>query len=711
MSKICTTTILFISILIFPLSAISVRWFDSEWKCRRVVRIIRADEPESDVAVVDIYTGGLSQKDGSDFRVTDEEGNLLPYYIVFHERERMSMLAFQAKAQDVRYYVYYNNPNAEKPKEIWYPKCGMFFVTTRKSRPNFHPKNWKEMEQLIAESVELDGGRFQKRISNGHNPFGLSDGYISIYKGYISIPKDGKYGFATVSDDASFLFIDGKFVVSWPGQHTHNKGSRGEIHGEIELESGLHYVEYYHEDGTDEQMAYVAWKRPQDDRYKPIPKKTYPGILRARAGRCQKLRRKLVADFVPVKVNSIWVKDWEQYTLMRFQNLSKNGAKDVNLVSWDFGDGVTSSERALSRSVSERALSRPVIAPQHVYLSVGKYQVKLTVSDEANNTDTMQITVNVHYDDARRAAAGNIGEYYEIVKDYPMEKLSMEDLWQVGQFHYRQKKYEHAIKAGRLFFEKYGKSDQNRGYQSYLMSADLLMKSRKFAEAMDIYQQIDKTYNTPAWRLTAGMRIGDIYLKKDKYDDALKQYQSLLQSFKKTRGTRKLIKSLHIRLGDVYRRKGDFDVAQQSYYKMGKLKVQQPDIDKELELVKTGSLVETIEYYLSEDETDAALKIIDRLEWKFPQEKMNGYSSFLRGKAHFIAGDYWNAIDAFKDSMAVEKNDLHLPEAQWLIALCYDKLEKRDDAINAFKQLISRYSEHPLSYKAAEKLKEYGVIK
>jgi len=407
-----------------------------------------------------------------------------------------------------------------------------------------------------------------------------------------------------------------------------------------------------------------------------------------------------VADFVPVKVNSIWVKDWEQYTLIRFRNLSKNAAKDVKKVLWDFGDGVTSSERALSRS-----------NPQHVYLSVGKYQVKLTASDDANNTDTMRITINVHYDDAKRAAAGNIGEYYEIVKDYPLEKLSREDLWQLGQFHYRQKKYEETIKVGLLFFEKYGKGDRNRGYQAYLMAADLLMKDRKFAEAMEIYEQIDEIYGIPNWRLTAGMKIGNIYLIEDKYDDALEQYQSLLQSFRKKRGTKRLIKVLHVHLGDAYRRKGDFDAARQAYHEMGKLKTQQRNIDDELALAKTGSLIETIEYYLSEDETEAALNITNRLEWIFPQEKMNGYSSFLRGKAHFITGDYWDAIDSFKDSMAVEKNELHLPEAQWLMALCYDKLQKRDNAINAFKELIARYSENPLSYKAAEKLKEYGAIK
>lgn len=706
MSRICTT-ILLLSILTFPLSAVGARWFDQDWQCRRVVRIVRADEPDSDVAIVDLYTGGLSQEDGSDFRVTDEENNLLPYYIVFHERARMSMLAFQAKDRNARYYVYYNNPNAEKMEDKWHPECGMFLLTRRKSRPNFHPQNWLEMEGLIADSVELDGGRFQRRISNGYNPFGLSDGYLSIYKGYINIPEAGKYGFATVSDEASFLFIDGKLVVSWPGQHTHGGGERGEHHGEIELKSGLHDIEYYHEDGTGEQMAYVAWKRPQDDRYKPIPKKAYPGALRAKAGRCQKRGQKLVADFIPQKVNSIWVEDWVQYTLIRFQHLSKNGSEDVNSVRWDFGDGVTSSE--WSQSHSEEALSRS--APQHVYLSVGKYPVKLTVADDAGNTDTMQITINVHYDDAKRAAVGNIKEYYELVKNYPLEDLNMEDLWQMGQFHYRQRGYAEAIKVGRLFFEKYGTSAQNRGYQAYLMTADLLMKDRNFAVAIEIYKQIDETYNVPAWRLTAGMRIGDIYLIEGKYDDALKQYQSLLQSFNKKRGTKKLIKILYLHLGDAYRCKRDFEAARQAYYEMDKLKTQQPDFDKELELVKTGSLIETVEYYLSEDETESALKIIDRLEWKFPQEKMTGYSSFLRGKAHFIAGNNWDAIDSFKDSMAVEKNELHLQEAQWLIALCYDKLKKRDDAINAFRQLITQYSDNPLSYKAAEKLKEYGVIK
>ena len=76
------------------------------------------------------------------------------------------------------------------------------------------------MTKLIAASKGKDGARWQRRIADGYNPFGSSEYYISIYRGWVRVAKAGPYQFCTVSNKASFSFLDGKPLIHWPGQHT-----------------------------------------------------------------------------------------------------------------------------------------------------------------------------------------------------------------------------------------------------------------------------------------------------------------------------------------------------------------------------------------------------------------------------------------------------------------------------------------------------------
>ena len=139
-----------------------------------------------------------------------------------------------------------------------------------------NPRKVEEMAKLIADSKAKYGARYQRRVADGYNAFGSSDYYISIYKGWVRVPKAGKYQFCTVSNEASFSFLDGKELVHWPGRHTTDRGSRGEVNALVDLKEGLHYLEYYHEEVTLEQMAYLGWRPSADDGpFSPIPESFY----------------------------------------------------------------------------------------------------------------------------------------------------------------------------------------------------------------------------------------------------------------------------------------------------------------------------------------------------------------------------------------------------------------------------------------------------
>jgi 4-amino-4-deoxy-L-arabinose transferase-like glycosyltransferase len=86
------------------------------------------------------------------------------------------------------------------------------------------------------------------------------------WNGYISIPRDGEYRFATESDDGSWVYIDGKLVVDNGGAHPPIYKS-----GSMNLAAGDHrIIVRYFESGGGAFMR-LLWT-PPGEAEKPIPK-------------------------------------------------------------------------------------------------------------------------------------------------------------------------------------------------------------------------------------------------------------------------------------------------------------------------------------------------------------------------------------------------------------------------------------------------------
>ena len=91
---------------------------------------------------------------------------------------------------------------------------------------------------MLAGLAALDGGGYVDAVFDGYNRFGPSDDYVSVYSGFLNIPSDGEYSFATNSDDSSMLFVDGKPVAQYLGRHGPS-GTHGEHNGTAALKSGV----------------------------------------------------------------------------------------------------------------------------------------------------------------------------------------------------------------------------------------------------------------------------------------------------------------------------------------------------------------------------------------------------------------------------------------------------------------------------------------
>jgi len=188
----------------------------------------------------------------------------------------LSKVWFRMRVTDGTFFSSYATSNPFPVDNNDRPIVSRILDTTKKgimlyTRHNTigHAWNHRDFLKLIAASDFEYGHGVVPTINHSKNPFGSSDSYISIYKGWIFIPEEGDYWFATDSDDASELLIDGQVVATFYGVHGPENG--WSHNGKIYLTPGYHRIEYHHEDCLGGQTARAAWKKPGDKSFEYIP--------------------------------------------------------------------------------------------------------------------------------------------------------------------------------------------------------------------------------------------------------------------------------------------------------------------------------------------------------------------------------------------------------------------------------------------------------
>src|SRR5262249_54175689 len=93
-------------------------WHLPGWQARAVVEIPQPLADASvDSAAVKVLCQGRARPDGSDYRVLDAAGKPVPFQLAFHDASRYSLIAFRAANPRQRFFIYFDNPKAERAKE------------------------------------------------------------------------------------------------------------------------------------------------------------------------------------------------------------------------------------------------------------------------------------------------------------------------------------------------------------------------------------------------------------------------------------------------------------------------------------------------------------------------------------------------------------------------------------------------------------------
>lgn len=140
-------------------------------------------------------------------------------------------------------------PSSKEPPEPGLVARYYRFKTSLSDLPRLDGR--KEQLRKIEKTVDYES------TDRGFAGTSFTENFAVRWKGLIRIPEDGAYTFFTVSDDGSWLYIDGKPVVRNPGLH-----SMEEQRGKVGLKKGDHEIRVDFFEGSGGAGCKLLWEAP-----------------------------------------------------------------------------------------------------------------------------------------------------------------------------------------------------------------------------------------------------------------------------------------------------------------------------------------------------------------------------------------------------------------------------------------------------------------
>ena len=652
-------------------------WWDERWTCRKTVQVSPAGDYGEDLAAaVAFTTAGYLQADADDLRILDEAGQEVPYYVVASGFEDLCTVVFPVERPQQVFDFYYGNPRAKGPDYDWSPKRGLILEV--RTMGNGGINNWRQMVDLVRDSPEVQGRGLHHCVFDGHNRFGPSERYISIYKGYLYCPVSGEYDFATTSDDASFLFVDSDLVVQWPGQHGAVADARH--HAKARLERGVHFLEYYHADLDDRQVAEAAWRVPGQEGFVVIPPEAFVPLWWGQVTQYERFEEgdliKDPVDFSFWQESSVSAGDGLLSTLRFHIDSPSSTAREAR--EWDFGDGITSQDRS----------------PTHVYVRPGTYRVSLRLGGQ-KLTQAVRVWHNERISGA--APEDLARDYARRIEGYDLSVMAVEELlalWEFARLYAAPELERQALAA---LIDQPGSFRDPDASQVLLDQADALWMGGHYDIAVELLHRLGARYSQKEPALRALYNEGQYLLALGKRGEAHDAFESL----ERRTSDRPAYRALALTgIGDCHRFKGDANAARGSYLEAEK-QVEGPPGGR---AVAHGAYAQAALEYLRAGELDAALEQVALWESAAPSAKLDGYFSLLKTIALCKRGDVVRAYGEARDQYAANPEGNYAPHMLLLQGDCLALWQHSDEAAEMYRKLVDGYPESPLRPVAQHRL-------
>ena len=662
-------------------------WWNDAWQYRRTVEVepMAYQRPGGEAALVEFTTGGHIQPDGADIRVVGTaKKKLVPHQVVFvGPGDRVSVIFKHIRGMR-RYYVYYGNPKCKAEKSDWEPQRGLM-LETRPYRGG-GCANWKEMEQTLKQAGPPFGRAPTSTIFHGHNPYGPSANFVSIYKGWLNVPREGEWEFAISSAAASFLFLDDKPLVSWPGWH--GAASRAYHRAKRKLKKGLHRVAYYHVQRNAVPYMVTTWRRAGSGKFSIISPAAFLPPLRVSLLEYRMRGANFAVDFDWRNAGEAVVGDrW--FPVLKFSERSYPRSGKNARRTWDFGDGVPSQEPD----------------PSHAYLARGTHTVTLTIWRSGKKfTCSQKVVVDRAWRKQTQVKALHLKSFaskYKIA-DYPFKSMTPRAVFGALLVFRELDQQDVILKVGLALPAKLKELPPADACEATVIVAKALRDTAKDpVKAIQALRAGEAVITQPELRGRLAVMIGDtIFYHQNDPSNAKAEYDRVVRDYA---AAKEYVRLSLMRLGDIARERGQLDEARSHYKRCLKVRGDRPPGRETLDMAMRS--LET-EEFLRRGDLEAAKESLHLWQWQQPEEKLRGQWSVLKVKYSLAKEDVPEAIKQAEILLRVNPESQYAPKALLLLAEAHRKRGEEELARAALQRLKKDYPDSPLVKVADEELQK-----
>ena len=657
-------------------------WWNLRWPYRRVATVSdvpRAGPAGDEIGVVTMPTGGLTRPDGRDIRMATARGQLVAHRVLMVGPGDTARVAFALRPPYTKYYVYFGNADPGRAKSELQIRRGVLLETWQYRGGGIATLD--EARKAFARAGKLIGRDFRSSIFLGHNPFGPQNKLCSLFTGYLLCPGSGEYVFSTSSQDASFLLIDGKLVVSNGGSHPPQR--RAARQGKISLTKGTHEVKVYHVNTFADPVIVAAWKTPNGRRLWKIPPGAFAPIHRAKPGGIERYGRELEVDFLPLHAGETFMANryFQRYVFEAV--VTGRGAGGAKF-QWSFGDGQIATGSTC----------------EHVYLRNGPAKVTLSARVGGQNlARTNTIYVTRPWEQVTINKLDPLADHAHIVAGYDFAAADPEDLGSAIALSARAGLSGAILKAGDALIKR-DKAPAAVLRDAAAVYAETLVKSAKDPpRAVAALLKAAEMTPDPAVRAGLTVQAGQTALAAGDPDKADGIFQHAIEKYAALTSAG-AVRDARIGIGDVHRLRGDYDKAMAAYRSARPLK--RSSFEKKV--VRRGDLARHVEDYIRRGMYHDAGDLLDRWEREFPTDKLEGYATLLRVRLAMAQKQYESAAEQTEQLVRVNPASNYAADLLMSAFGAYKALGKEGQAAEALRRIVKGYPESGLAAEAKKRL-------
>ena len=677
------TSVLFVPLalsVLFFLSAtaraIPATWSVADAPFRVPVKLATPPiHPEAGI-LISLPEFGQNRPDCADVILSDTLGQPLPLAKVSSRPGGRTLLLAQQLEPTATYYVYFGG-GVDRKAPPWTPKVSLL-METKPAPKDLKLDAWADIESAWKKVPDIDGAGFYPIIYHGENLFGQSTNFLTHYTGYLLTPEPKNIFLYTLSADASFVLVNDKLLVGWPGEHSpwvQPKNVKGKT---FKCESGLTKIDYYAAKGRrgHPPTMVLGWKL-DNGTYQTVPAEAWlhPGTTSVEPieeihGWPVPLPKVELISYIGY--NDQWLFE-AKYSL----NLTPPAEWTVN---WEFADGVK-----LTGTSGTRVLLGPV--PELV-------EVKFTRTGDNMLTEPVAGRFRIDFTASAKEASfknpPDVRRYLALIESDPPGQLN-----------------NASVQPRLTFLLEFG-TDQEiakfiDGYpQGERDSSDPLWLRARVA-AIYAHAELDPPKALAEMRaISSKVRQLLPDLVNTLESDLLAFYQNdpgasdRLTQIAFLNPDSNLSKTAKVRIGDLYRLLGRYKEAIARYKELGI----QGD-DRSLPAQDRANSIAVSEL-LSPNRRDDAQRKLGEWEIRHPMAKFDSDFLLLRARMLMLYGRWSQALTEIESFDKVQPESAYQIDSQFYRARILFEQGRKDEARKLWKGIAQSYPKHPLAGAARE---------